>query len=307
MGLAGGLFLRQAKDHDPCAVPCDTWASGIRELPVEVIAMPSAQRDLSHSSPSTYTHMHPCRAGTFTGVKRTSVRLHICMTSPDLSQHLFFPFSTGIWHGPVVLDLLPFQIQWKKKPEPELLIGLGLICYHHKGKERTLSCAFAINNSQSCIINHEQELGESLHRWRKKEGMGKEGRILFFCQFPTCCPYSETIGFLVFGFQRYLCHSSWEYCEMSHQDHLYSTLPLSFPPRPSLFQTVYTPIDPYKLYITRKKKVCSMKEAREKKTTPEERGGKSPPASCKHAVAREAVQHFQCHSLNNTNYQPKTC
>lgn len=56
MGLAGGLFLRQAKDHEPCAVPCDTWASGIRELPVEVIAMPSAQRDLSHLSPCTYTH-----------------------------------------------------------------------------------------------------------------------------------------------------------------------------------------------------------------------------------------------------------
>lgn len=50
---------------------------------------------------------------------------------------------------------------------------------------------------------------------------------------------------------------------------------------------------------------------REKKKTKdivEERGGeKSPPASCKHAVARQAVQHFQNHSPNNANYQPKTC
>lgn len=53
-----------------------------------------------------------------------------------------------------------------KKIHPELLIGLGLICNHRKGKERTLSCATAINNPQTCIIYHEQELGASLLRWR---------------------------------------------------------------------------------------------------------------------------------------------
>lgn len=50
-----------------------------------------------------------------------------------------------------------------------------------------------------------------------------------------------------------------------------------------------------------------MKEEREKGENQKREGEKSPTASCKHAVAGEAVQHSQCHSLNNTNYQPKTC
>lgn len=136
MGLAGGLFLRQAKDHEPCAVPCDTWASGIRELPVEVIAMPSAQRDLSHSSHRTYTHMHPCRAATFTGVKRTSVRLHICMTSPDLSQHLFFPFQQGF--GMVQLCWIFFAISntVKKKTPARTAYRFRLDLLSSQGKRK---------------------------------------------------------------------------------------------------------------------------------------------------------------------------
>lgn len=35
-------------------------------------------------------------------------------------------------------------------------LGLGLICNHREGKERTLSCAIAINNSYTtAIINHQ--------------------------------------------------------------------------------------------------------------------------------------------------------
>lgn len=136
MGLAGGLFLRQAKDHEPCAVPCDTWASGIRELPFEVIAMPSAQRDLSHSSHRTYTHMHPCCAATFTGVKHTSVRLHICMTSPDLSQHLFFPFQQGFGMVQLCWIFLPFQIQWKKKTPARTAYRFRLDLLSSQGKRK---------------------------------------------------------------------------------------------------------------------------------------------------------------------------
>ncbi len=34
-------------------------------------------------------------------------------------------------------------------------LGLGLICNHREGKERTLSCAIAINNPHTGIINHQ--------------------------------------------------------------------------------------------------------------------------------------------------------
>lgn len=78
MGLASGLFLRQPKDQEPCAVPCDTWAGGIRVLPVEVIAMLSAQRDLSHLPPRAYVLIRTCSAATFTYDKHTLVRMYVC-------------------------------------------------------------------------------------------------------------------------------------------------------------------------------------------------------------------------------------
>lgn len=130
----------------------------------------------------------PFRAATFTGVKHTSVHVYVCMTHPTTPV---FPFSQRIWYGPVVsLDLLPFQIkQEKKNPHPELLIGLGLICNHHKGKERTLSCATAINNPETCIINHELEPRVRLLRWRKKEGMGKRNRFYSFLISKHIAPF----------------------------------------------------------------------------------------------------------------------
>lgn len=59
---------------------------------------------------------------------------------------------------------------------------------------------------------------------------------------------------------------------------------------------------------TRNSLVRKLKKGDEnKKGAKEKKRRRSPAGSRKHAVSGEAVQHSQCHSLNNANYQPKTC
>lgn len=167
--------------------------------------MPSAQRDLSHLSPHAYVHIHTRSAATFTYDKHTLVRMYVCAppvgafgkqgherilalcplklqafrrcSPPPQSFHntcvLLFNrgesgsiVEQGILAWPnFVVGFVTISIR-AKKTQPELLIGSGLICNHRKGKERPLSCATAINNPQTCIINHQQELRASLLRWR---------------------------------------------------------------------------------------------------------------------------------------------
>lgn len=277
MGLAGGLFLRQAKDQEPCAVPCDTWASGIRELPVEVIAMPSAQRDLSHSSPRTYTHVQPCRAATFTGVKRTSVRLHICMTSPDLSQHLFFPFQQGF--GMVQLCWICCHFKYSEKnPQQELLIGLVLICYHHKGKERTLSCAFAINKP-SKLHNKTQARIRRKSSWVEiKSGNGERGTDSILFLFPNMLPLFWDHWLLGLWlseiFVPFKLRILWK--ESSRPPSTVYAAFIFSSPSNSLPNCIYSHWPLQVVQNTQKQKYVQWKKREKKKRTPEERGGKKP-------------------------------
>lgn len=197
----------------------------------------------------------------------------------------------------------------KKKTQPELLIGLVLICYHHKGKERTLSCAFAINKP-SKLRNKTQARTRRKSSWVEiKRGNGERGTDSILFSFPNMLPLFWDHWLLGLWlseiFVPFKLRILWK---ESSRPPLTVYAAFIFPSRPSLFQTVYTPIDPYKLYISCKNKSMFNERSERKKREHQKREGeKSPPASCKHAVAREAVQHFQCHSLNNTNYQPKTC
>lgn len=146
-------------------------------------------------TPYVHTHIHPCRAATFTGVKHTSVHVHVCMTPPVSSKHLCSLFSIDlVWPSCVVgfVAVSNTAKKKKKKKQPELLVGLGLICNHRKGKEKSLSCATAINNPQTCILNHKQEPSASLLRWWLKEGIGKRERFYSFV-ISQHLPHSDTI------------------------------------------------------------------------------------------------------------------
>lgn len=156
----------------------------------EVITMPSALRGSSQLPPCMCTRIHPCGAAIVsTHLHRPNSLLCVCILcntniiacSPPSTQ--VYPGMGGYsYHSSLTNPLVVSQTcvlcfnRGENKHIVEQGFGtaqvccwiwghsitartsqrrLGLGCNHREGKERTLSCAIAINNPHTGIINHQ--------------------------------------------------------------------------------------------------------------------------------------------------------